>query len=478
MDDNTKTDSDISDRHSEHESFVSHKDKLHSRSCLSLTHKKPSRDTLSGNGVTVSSTELRTHVSYDLHSLLGLAPSSRTRLDPSCSHSSCQNGMVCMAQVAPERDSIISDEIKWKIPISLFSSKKTEPKEEKLTRRIKAYYKAQSELITAFESIEQGTEVDHRTEAFILHQKRIASRLAQISFLMNFVLMVGKTIAVALSSSVSIISSLVDSAVDLLSGVVIWWTSTRIRKKDVRYPSGRTRLEPLAIVILSVIMSVASFQLIIESIQRIIGLSKHSDTIPQFEITTVIITVSTVVIKLILFLLCYFYRKKAQSASVTVLMQDHRNDVFSNSVAILCGYLGSQQFVSGSGNYNVVFIDPIGAIIIGVYILITWWITGSEQIKMLTGHTAKPDFLSKITWMCLNHHPKILLIDTVRAFHFGNNFLVEVDVVLPEEMSLWESHNIGETLQQRLEKLPTVERAFVHLDYEVCHRPEEEHKML
>lgn len=51
---------------------------------------------------------------------------------------------------------------------------------------------------------------------------------------------------------------------------------------------------------------------------------------------------------------------------------------------------------------------------------------------MLTGHTARPDFLKKITWIALNHHPDVLLIDTVRAFHFGSNFLVEVDIVLPE----------------------------------------------
>ena len=47
---------------------------------------------------------------------------------------------------------------------------------------------------------------------------------------------------------------------------------------------------------------------------------------------------------------------------------------------------------------------------------------------MLTGHTARPDFLKKITWLAVNHHPSVMLIDTVRAFHFGNNFLVEVNV--------------------------------------------------
>ena len=109
---------------------------------------------------------------------------------------------------------------------------------------------------------------------------------------------------------------------------------------------------------------------------------------------------------------------------------------------------------------------------------VLFWISFiiSEQIKLLTGHTADTNFLSKITWICLNHHREIIFIDTVRAFHFGNNFLVEVDIVLPEDMSLKEAHNIGETLQQKLEKFQLVERAFVHLDYEVDHNPADEHR--
>lgn len=100
------------------------------------------------------------------------------------------------------------------------------------------------------------------------------------------------------------------------------------------------------------------------------------------------------------------------------------------------------------------------------------------QIKMLTGYTAPPDLLKKITWISLNHHSSILFIDTVRAFHFGNNFLVEVDIVLPEETNLKDSHDIGQDLQLKIEKLPEVERAFVHLDYEWDHHPTSEHKQV
>lgn len=48
----------------------------------------------------------------------------------------------------------------------------------------------------------------------------------------------------------------------------------------------------------------------------------------------------------------------------------------------------------------------------------------------------------------------------------------QVDIELSEDMRLREAHAIGESLQERIEKLPEVERAFVHADFESTHKPE------
>jgi hypothetical protein len=92
---------------------------------------------------------------------------------------------------------------------------------------------------------------------------------------------------------------------------------------------------------------------------------------------------------------------------------------------------------------SLILTDSIGAILISIYILITWIRQANgksdiillksinnyiyiEQIKRLSGYTAKPEFLQQITWIAFHHSPLILKIDTVRAFHFGTCFLVEV----------------------------------------------------
>lgn len=78
---------------------------------------------------------------------------------------------------------------------------------------------------------------------------RIARRIAFVTLIVNVSLLVIKTYAAYASGSLSIISSLVDSAVDITSGLVIWLTARAIKKRDpYLYPRGRTRLEPLALV--------------------------------------------------------------------------------------------------------------------------------------------------------------------------------------------------------------------------------------
>ena len=109
---------------------------------------------------------------------------------------------------------------------------------------------------------------------------------------------------------------------------------------------------------------------------------------------------------------------------------------------------------------------------IALYTMNIWTKTVIENVWALIGRTAPPEFLAKLTYLIWNHHEDIKHIDTVRAYTFGSNYFVEVDIVLRQDMLLNKAHNIGESLQVKLEQLPDIERAFVHIDFEYSHKPE------
>lgn len=335
-------------------------------------------------------------------------------------------------------------------------------------KKAKRYYQKQVDLVKNFQEdkafVDKFTQDEDEVKREL--RKEIVSRsddiLAKLSLIANICLLAAKSVAAALSGSLVVIGTVVDSATDITAGLVIYLTNRAIVKRDMyKYPRGRTRLQPIALVIISVIMGACSVQVMSKSLESIITGKLDIDV----ELPTIIIMISTIVTKFCLMVACYMYRSPACS----VLAQDHRNDVISNSVALICAYLANRFWK---------YLDPVAAIVVSCYILITWLRTGNEHVKALSGKAAKPEFINRIVKICLDHRPPLKQIDTVLAYHYGTKYLVEIDVVLDKNLSLKDAHDIAEPLQRKIEHLPDVERAFVHIDYETDHRPDYEHKVV
>lgn len=103
------------------------------------------------------------------------------------------------------------------------------------------------------------------------------------------------------------------------------------------------------------------------------------------------------------------------------------------------------------GTHVVWWIDPAGAIAIAALILYSWVSTAFEHVPMLVGESAPTDFINKCVYLALTHDDRILKIDTVRAYHAGENFYVEMDVIMDEETPLKVSHDVTQVLQRKLE---------------------------
>jgi divalent metal cation (Fe/Co/Zn/Cd) transporter len=180
---------------------------------------------------------------------------------------------------------------------------------------------------------------------------------------------------------------------------------------------------------------------------------------------------------------CFFYRR---FPSVHVFFVDHRNDIVVNCFGLVMSIVGDRY---------VWYLDPIGAMLIALLILFSWVSNAFEQVFLLVGKTAPKEFISKLIYLTVTHDPRISKVDTVclcfdlilcryfadkthqcRAYHNGQKYYVEIDIVMDESLPLKVTHDVGQTLQRKIEGLEDVERAFVHLDYEHEHDVHEEHK--
>lgn len=53
----------------------------------------------------------------------------------------------------------------------------------------------------------------------------------------------------------------------------------------------------------------------------------------------------------------------------------------------------------------------------------------------------------------------------------AQDYYVEIDVVMDANTPLWKAHDLSQQLQDKIEVLPNVGRAFVHVDHETTHTP-------
>jgi hypothetical protein len=85
---------------------------------------------------------------------------------------------------------------------------------------------------------------DHDTESPIVKLAILINLFA------NTALLVLKIIVTIMTSSLSVIASLVDAALDFLSTAIVWTTSWMIARQDrYKYPVGRRRLEPIGVLV-------------------------------------------------------------------------------------------------------------------------------------------------------------------------------------------------------------------------------------
>ncbi|SAM07059.1 hypothetical protein [Absidia glauca] len=152
------------------------------------------------------------------------------------------------------------------------------------------------------------------------------------------------------------------------------------------------------------------------------------------------------------------------SSSVDALAHDHENDVVFSIASTVFPVVGIWA--------KMPWLDPVGAIILSIYIIYEWMQILLENIRRLTGQAASSEDLKQLTYMAYRFSAKITAVDTVRAYYIGDRLLVEIDIILPPDCPLHEAHDVGEALQDALEMMENVERAFVHLDYNAHHEVE------
>ncbi|KAH8831647.1 CDF-like metal transporter, partial [Flagelloscypha sp. PMI_526] len=358
-------------------------------------------------------------------------------------------------------------------PYSLSSGIKTSEelsvlRKRKAGKELTKYYEKQNELIeTALKPMAQMTE-EGREAAL---QARLQVKIAiYASLFANISLSVLQLYAAISSLSLSFFATALDSVFDPASNLLLNYLHRKGQRLDKnKWPVGGNRLETVGNIIYGNLMAAVNLVIIVESIRSIIERTSGDggDETNDLHVPSVVAVAAALGTKVLLFLYCFSIRKS--SSQVQMLWEDHRNDIAVCSFGLL---------TSTGGAKLKWWIDPMGAIILGTTTSLLWSYRIYREFELLSGKSASHEFIQMITYKALTFDAQVQGVDTVRAYHSGPKYFVEVDLIFSPDLSLRRAHDLGQLLQDELEVLPDVERAFVHLDWEGGHAIEHNNSMM
>ncbi|KAM0188549.1 hypothetical protein ACHAPA_001816 [Fusarium lateritium] len=280
-----------------------------------------------------------------------------------------------------------------------------------------------------------------------------------VNFIANGILLAGKLAVIVSVPSMSVLASLVDAVLDFLSTIIVWITTRLISSShhdQYSYPVGRRKLEPLGVLVFSIIMITSFVQVGLECIQRLMD-PEHP--ILELGIPAIAIMVSTIVIKGA----CWIWCRVVKNSSVRALADDAKTDVIFNTGSILFPIIGFYA--------RVWWLDAFGGLFLSMVVIFNWSQTSAHHVRNLSGFSAQPDERNLLLYLTMRFATAIRQIQNLRAYHAGDKLFVEVDIVLSAATPLKDSHDLSEVLTYFLESVPIVDRAFVHVDYTSYNAP-------
>jgi len=289
-----------------------------------------------------------------------------------------------------------------------------------------------------------------RSESPDHRRQRLYRRAILVAVVGNLGLAVAKGGAAWVSGSSAVLSDAANSLSDTLYSLFMALGLYLARQPpDRSHPQGHSRFEPLVSLLIAAVMGVAGYAAIREAVQRF---RSGAAAIPLGWPVAVLL--GSVLVKVVMYRLVLDAARKANSPAIYASARDNLADVFASSAALL-GVLGS--------NFVHPLLDPLAGVLVALWILRAIWEITHENLGYLTGRGASAEVTAEIV-EAASSVPGVLDVHQVIADHVGPELRIDMHIDVDGEMTLREAHAIGEQVEARVEALPKVDQAFVHVE--------------
>lgn len=284
--------------------------------------------------------------------------------------------------------------------------------------------------------------------------EKIVLKTSVVTIIINALLSVFKLIAGILGSSMALISDAVHSASDVFSTfIVLIGVKISSKKADKRHPFGHERFECVAAIILAAVLFATGAGIGYSGVENIVSGAYKELEIPK--LIALIAAAVSIVVKEGMFWYTIIAAKRVNSTALKADAWHHRSDALS-SIGSLVGVVGAMC--------GVPVLDSVACLVICAMIIFAAVKIFIDAVKKMTDEACDERTENEINEF-ISTCDGVKRIDLLMTRLFGNRIYVIVEIACDGSLSLYEAHEIAETLHKGIEEnFPLVKHITVHVN--------------
>ena len=277
-------------------------------------------------------------------------------------------------------------------------------------------------------------------------------KIAALSIISNTALIVIKIIAGLLSGSVSIVSEAIHSSMDLVASVIAF-ISVNISSKpaDEYHPYGHGKVESISGMAEGLLIFVAAFLIIKESILKIINPAKIEETTMAIIAMLISSAVNMVVSKIL-----YKTAKEEDSMALEADALHLKTDVYT-SLGVGIGLILIKIT-------NVSILDPVVAILVACLIIKEAWLLVRNAFNELIDIKLSVEEEEKIKEIINTHKDEIIDFHGLKTRKSGSTPIIEFHITLNGDIKISEGHEIITSIERDLKDKIKNSIITIHVD--------------
>lgn len=270
-----------------------------------------------------------------------------------------------------------------------------------------------------------------------VRRERLIRGATYASVSVALILVIAKAWAWQVTDSVSLLSSLADSLLDVLaSGLTFWAVRYSLSPADAEHRFGHGKSEGLAALVQSLIICASALFVCREAIQRLI--EPQEIVRPEFGLI-VLLAATAATVGLVGFQ--RYVSSRTGSIAISADAMHYTADVLVNLSVALAMVLTAWT--------GWALMDPLVGLAVAAYILYGAFRMAIESLDVLLDREI-PDADRRRIEEIARQHPEVLGVHDMRTRHGGAHYIVQFHLDLNPQISLWRSHEIMDGVEDRI----------------------------